>query len=342
MKANWSAYSVTATSVCVRRIPAIAAVVVAFSCLGATDRARGQGGGPDALLARLEPTGLVNDYAGLLSREDRDALQARLSAVEAARGAQIAVVTLNSLEGGDIDDFAVKLFERWKIGQAGKDNGVLVLVAVRDRKARIEVGYGLEGVLPDSLAGRILDEQLLSAFRRGRYSEGLRAGVSRVAEIVERNEPAPVAQPFARRGSVAEKWIIGLFCLPFVMIGGFLVGFAIGLPARPDLIASKFGSGFVGMMFGGVMLAVAYHQTGPVGAAILAMLGLNMMRAGVAAGRNSVNSFRGTRRRRPSGWSTGWMGPSAGWGGGFGGGSSSSWGGFGGGSSGGGGASGGW
>jgi uncharacterized protein len=79
-------------------------------------------------------------------------------------GAQFAVVTLKSLEGGQIDDFANKLFKKWGVGEKGKNNGIMLLVAMQDRKARIEVGYGLEPILPDALAGRVLDEQLFPAF----------------------------------------------------------------------------------------------------------------------------------------------------------------------------------
>ena len=100
------------------------------------------------------------------------------------------MVTLKSLEGGQIDDFAVKLYKRWGIGQKGKDNGVLLVVAIDDRKARIEVGYGLEPILPDALAGRVLNEQLFPAFRQKRYAEGLTAAVNRVAEIIERTSRA--------------------------------------------------------------------------------------------------------------------------------------------------------
>src|SRR5207247_10289359 len=102
-----------------------------------------------------------------------------------------------SLEGGQIDDFAVKLFARWGIGEKDKKTGVLRLVGMQDRKARIEVGYGLEPILPDALAGRILDEQLFPAFKQQRYADGLTAAVNRIVEIAERNEPAPadVRQP---------------------------------------------------------------------------------------------------------------------------------------------------
>src|SRR5438270_409591 len=169
----------------------------------------------DRLLRSLEPTADVNDFAGILKPAERDALEARCKDLREKTGAQLAVVTLKSLEGGQIDDFAVKLFKKWGIGQ--KD-GILLLVSIGDRKARIEVGYGLEPILPDALAGRILNEQLFPAFRQQRYAEGLTAAVNRVIEIVERNEPAPRNQR-ANRGGPPDFMSILLVLSAFVAIG---------------------------------------------------------------------------------------------------------------------------
>jgi len=148
----------------------------------------------DALLQRLQPQGAVSDFAALLSPADRAAIDNRLSELRQKTGAQLALVTLKSLEGGQIDDFAVKLFKKWGIGEKGKNNGIMLLVAITDRKARIEVGYGLEPILPDALAGRVLDEQLYPSFKQQHYGQGLTLVVNRIAEIIERGEPAPPPQ----------------------------------------------------------------------------------------------------------------------------------------------------
>ena len=145
----------------------------------------------DALLQRLQPQGAVSDFAGLLTPADRAAIDNRLSELRQRTGAQFALVTLDSLEGGQIDDFANKLFAKWGVGEKGKNNGVMLLVAIKDRKARIEVGYGLEPILPDALAGRVLDEQLFPSFKQQHYAQGLSLAVNRIAEIIERGEPAP-------------------------------------------------------------------------------------------------------------------------------------------------------
>ena len=163
----------------------------------------------DALLERLRLRGSVNDFAHILNLQQRAELEQRVRNLQEKNGAELSVVTVTSLEGGQIDDFTNKLFNRWGIGQKGKNNGVLILVAVQDRKARIEVGLGLESILPDALAARILREQLFPSFRQGRYAEGLIATVSRVSEIIESGQPAStvttgVPSPNTSRGNVVR------------------------------------------------------------------------------------------------------------------------------------------
>ena len=96
--------------------------------------------GPDEVLKSLEPQGRVTDLAGVFAPEERAALETWLLAVDGRTGAEIAVVALKTLDGGEVDDFAVRLFEKWGIGKKGKDNGVLILAAIDDRRARIEIG----------------------------------------------------------------------------------------------------------------------------------------------------------------------------------------------------------
>ena len=97
-------------------------------------------------------------------------------------------MTVPSLEGIPVEDYAVRLFKEWGIGQAKQDNGVLVLVAPNEREMRIEVGYGLEGILPDGLAGQIIRDQFIPRFRDNDYNGGIRDGVARVVEIVEKQQ----------------------------------------------------------------------------------------------------------------------------------------------------------
>ena len=113
--------------------------------------------------------GRVTDEAGLLSTEAKERLEARLKALEEAKGAQLAVLTIQSLEGEILEEYSLRVAETWKLGRKEVDDGILLLVAVDDRKVRIEVGYGLEGILPDASCRRILDETILPEFRGGDF-----------------------------------------------------------------------------------------------------------------------------------------------------------------------------
>lgn len=117
--------------------------------------------------------GRVNDTAGLLSPDVAGRLTARLAAHEQATGVQLAILTIDSLKGEPIEDYGIRVVETWKLGKKGEDKGVLLLVAKTDRKARIEVGYGLEGSLPDITAGQIIRNVLAPEFRRGSYALGI-------------------------------------------------------------------------------------------------------------------------------------------------------------------------
>jgi uncharacterized protein len=294
----------------------------------------------DALLEKLRPQGAISDFAGLLAPADRAVIENRLAELRKKTSAQFALVTLKSLEGGQIDDFANKLFKKWGVGEKGKDNGVMLIVAVADRKARIEVGYGLEPILPDALAGRVLDEQLFPAFKQRQYSQGLRLAVDRIAEIIERGEPAPA---WARQGKAPPNGqgnTAGaiLFFSLFVAIGFGVLG--AGIVGRQGFLV------IWGLGFGGLPLVLAWAMTG-WGFYLLLVVALLMFVVGWHTAQRIGVRGRGASRR-PSSWTWGGSGWSSGGffgggGGGFGGGfSSGGGGGFGGGCSGGGGASGGW
>ena len=130
-------------------------------------------------------TGRVVDNAEILSPPVRDGIAAALKAHEERTTNQIAVLTVRSLEGESVEDFAVQVFEAWKLGQKGKDNGVLVLVAPNDRRMRIEVGYGLEGTLTDAAAARIIRDQMTPRFKANDFDGGVRDGVTAVVRTLE-------------------------------------------------------------------------------------------------------------------------------------------------------------
>jgi uncharacterized protein len=127
------------------------------------------------------PRGFVSDTAGVLPATERIRLESFLASVEKRTSAEVAVVTIASLDGETIESFAVELFEHWGIGKKGKDNGVLLLVSMGERKMRIEVGYGLEGALPDGLTGSILDRHIVPQFKRGAFADGIRFGTYAIA-----------------------------------------------------------------------------------------------------------------------------------------------------------------
>jgi uncharacterized protein len=152
------------------------------------------------------PPNYVVDLAGVVDAAAAARLNALLRDLEARTGAQVLVLTVRSLEGESVEDFSLDVaHNRWKLGQKGKDNGVLITLALQERRYRIEVGYGLEAVLPDSAVGSIGREMLVPAFRAGDYGGGLVAAAgeiaARIAAAAGAQLPeAPAAPPPAARG----------------------------------------------------------------------------------------------------------------------------------------------
>jgi uncharacterized protein len=148
--------------------------------------------------------GRVNDRAALLSPATVQKLTARLAAHDQATGVEFAILTVDSLGGVPIEDYGIRVVESWKLGKKGKDNGVLLLVAKNDRKMRIEVGYGLEGSLPDIEAGRIVREVMAPRFRRGDYD----GGIAQAAESIigkTGGQPQAVASDDEPRQALNER-----------------------------------------------------------------------------------------------------------------------------------------
>ncbi len=122
---------------------------------------------------RPQPARLVNDFAKMLSPQENQALENKLVSFDDSTTNQIAVVTVDSLSGDEISDFAIKLFHKWKIGEAKKNNGVLILVSKPDRKVFISVGYGLEPVITDALSKRFINLDIIPNFKKGNFYAGL-------------------------------------------------------------------------------------------------------------------------------------------------------------------------
>lgn len=152
---------------------------------------------PQVLALGVPPlAGRINDTAGIMRAETVAALTQKLAALEAENGTQIAVLTIPSLEGENLEAFALKTAGTWQLGQKGKDNGALLLVAVKEREIRIETGYGLEGKLTDLAAGRIIRGEIIPQFRNGDYDGGIARGVDAMILTV-RGEYAGASAPQA-------------------------------------------------------------------------------------------------------------------------------------------------
>src|SRR5690349_22690967 len=131
----------------------------------------------------LKPEGYVSDFAHVVDPRSKAALEQYCARVEQATGAQIALVTLRTLEGEPVEDVANTIFRAWGVGQKGKNEGIMLLLAVGDRKSRLEVGYGLEPILPDGFDGSILRE-MRPALRAGKYGDALMAAAETIGQTV--------------------------------------------------------------------------------------------------------------------------------------------------------------
>ena len=286
--------------------------------------------------------GRVNDFADVIDPAVVAEIEHRLERLEQTTSSEIAIATIKSLDGMSSPDYANRLFKEWGVGQAKTDNGVLVVIAIDDRDMAIEVGYGLEGVLPDGLAGQIIRDDFTPRFRDGDYSGGIRIGVMRLADVVEKQQvltAEELAQFNAGGAPPALSLLIGvLFFGVFVAIGFGLLG--VGLRSK-TAFPMLFGS-----VFGSLPLLMSLGLLGrPLSLMTLFPFALVMLVVGYRLGARPAwrDAFRNTGKGRTGGSSSG------GWT--MGGGSSrsgsssrssSSGGSFGGGSSGGGGASGRW
>ncbi|OGW20570.1 MAG: hypothetical protein A2X55_07695 [Nitrospirae bacterium GWB2_47_37] len=162
------------------------------------------------------PSDYVNDLAGIIETGVETRLNAYLKELEQKTTAQVFVLTVQSLDGEDIEGFSLRTAEKWKPGQKGKDNGVLITVALNDRKYRIETGYGIEGILPDSLVGSIGRQHLVPYFRKGDYSTGIFNASVVVAQKIAEHEGVeitgmPKIEVRGDRQGIRGKKEIGFF-----------------------------------------------------------------------------------------------------------------------------------
>ncbi len=166
------------------------------------------------------PSGHVMDLAGIISAGVKADLDRYLRELEQKTTAQVVVLTIQSLDGEDIEGFSLKTAEKWKLGQKGKDNGALITVAVQDKRYRIETGYGLEGTLPDSLVGSIGRQYFVPWFRKGDYGTGIFQGTLAVIQRIAESQGVQITgMPSPQRPAERERRRAG----PLDAIAGVLL-----------------------------------------------------------------------------------------------------------------------
>ncbi|MES1216215.1 MAG: TPM domain-containing protein [Bacteroidota bacterium] len=192
---------------------------------------------------------LVNDFAKILTTEQQQALEEKLSQFDGKTSTQIAVVTVASLEGYDVADYAIALGRKWGVGGKEFNNGVVVLVAMEEHKSRIEVGYGLEGVIPDLTAKAIIDNDLTPNFKKGNYYRGLDQTTDDLIKASAGEYKAPAGYRNKRKG-IGIGTIIFLIILLVGILGGLGGGRGGGMITRRGF--GGFGTGWIiGSMMGG-------------------------------------------------------------------------------------------
>lgn len=266
----------------------------------------------------------VVDTTGTLDAASAGELESRALALQQRKGSQLQVLVVPTTRPEDIAQYAVRVYDQWRLGREGVDDGVLLVVAIDDRRVRIEVGYGLEGAIPDATASRVIQEYLVPRFRAGDFAGGIAEASGALVALID-GEPLPEPMVDQRPSGSGGGWLAGLFA-------AFIVAQVVrGIFSRaPRPLRGLIGAGAAGgvaLLFSGLLLV----------AGIGAMIGLMAGLASLA---------RPGRYANDRGWGGGgWGGPPfGGGGGGFGGGGFGGGGGWGGGGgfSGGGGASGSW
>lgn len=271
-------------------------------------------------------TGYVNDFAGLMDSASTADLEMLIDGVEKGTGAEIAVVTIDSLEGITIEEYAVELFAYWGIGKADEDNGILILVALLDREVRIEVGYGLEGVITDLEAGRIIDGIIVPNFKEENYNRGIYDAVITISNQIYGEEELIAIGEEQEPSSGSGGFFTGLpwgfvCCFPIFFII-FLIVFLVNLFKKRCPQCRRFWALTIKTK---IIKAASYTRSGQK----------EVERTCKYCSFHDKKIIKIPKRTRSSGFSGGGGWSSSGSSGG-------SFGGFGGGSSGGGGASGSW
>ncbi len=210
----------------------------------------------------------VTDLTGTLDVQQVRTLEARLAKFEQQKGAQLAVLMIPTTEPETIEQYGIRVAEAWKLGRKGVDDGAILLVAKDDRAVRIEVGYGLEGVLPDAIANRITDDVVVPYFKRGEFYGGIESGLSAMMQVIN-GEPLPPPKQFGGTGKYDIESLLFVAFGLVVVVGGILrallgrfpaalltgggLGFLAWVTVAPLLVALLVGFlAFVFVLLGGI------------------------------------------------------------------------------------------
>ena len=273
---------------------------------------------PLVFAIQYDPINYVSDYAEVIDDEMEAQINALAAAIEENTTAEIAILTITSLEGQNIDQFAVETFEQWGVGQKDVSNGLLIVVAVDDREWRIEVGYGLEGAITDAMAGRVGRARFVENFRAGEYGIGIYEVVTDFKALIEKDPSVVSVYAAQERAEDKEFWMIMGYAGMFV----FLFVYAFGIYLLTDKMKRKKPIRFTFLTF--FTLALIYTGNW-IATLVFLFFGVVLTLGKPVKGGSGGGSGGGSRFGRSGGGS-----------------SSGGFGGFGGGRSGGGGASGGW
>ncbi len=194
--------------------------------------------GASAQVAVPTLTGRVTDLTGTLSGAAVSRIEAKLAELEAKKGSQVAVLMVPTTQPEDIEQFGIRVAEQWKLGRKGVDDGAILIVAKNDRRARIEVGYGLEGALPDATASRIVDDTMVPLFKQTNYDAGVEAGVDRIIAVVQGEALPEPDHRWERGGTLANSLPVFLFAVAIAsLVLRAVFGRLIGAAATGGLAA---------------------------------------------------------------------------------------------------------
>jgi len=206
----------------------------------------------------------VTDLTATLSAEQVSALENKLAAFEAKKGSQIAVLMVPTTQPKDIAEFGIEVADLWQVGRKGVDDGVILIVAKDDRKLRLEVGYGLEGVIPDAVAKRVIAETITPYFKGGDYAGGIDAGITQLMALIE-GEALPAPSASSNEG-------LGEGAFIFILMGGLIAGFVLSAMMGRVMagMLAGLGSGLLAALIFGVAFSAALF----VGLMVFFMVGV--------------------------------------------------------------------